>query len=101
MRIYDNSEVISSWGEFVGNDVPQHTFYGRCPFCGVEAVLGTTYKTGTESHCPECGAEHHFTMDGKWYWEKNIQGELNALKEKIHLRNRQLRSLRKELRKRS
>ena len=100
MKIFDNSVVVTSWGEYVGNP-PESTFYGRCPFCGVETVTGTSYETGTKSHCPECGAVHTFQMDGKWYWERNFQGEINVLKEKIPRRNRQIRSLRRELRKKS
>jgi len=100
MRIYDGSLVDVD--VFDGNVLVGHilgpTEEFRCPFCGGKPEI----KSPTSSKCGQCGAEHKlFSMTKRWYWERNVQGEVSSLKEKLRKRNRKVRSLRRELRKRS
>jgi len=96
MRIYDGSvvDIDVFEGDILVGHVLGRTGYFHCPFCGEIQH----FKPLSNSKCGQCGAKYKQSVVNKeWYWERNVQGEVNSLKEKLRKRNRKVRSLRREL----
>lgn len=95
MIIYDGSRVRPFWKGFI-----EITSIEWCPFCQTTAVIDPLHDG--KAHCPKCRAIHNrMFYEEKGCWIRHIDKEIQKLEDKLKLRSKQIRSLRRELRKRN
>ena len=73
MKIYDGTEIdIDIYdGQHLVGQVLGRTTCERCPFCGALPHP----RIFTSSKCGQCGADYKQAATGRWYWERDVEGE--------------------------